>query len=90
MPGGGNNEKQIEELVNIAKFIGINVNQNRIVEIASQLWGTSKNASPFNYSFRTGKLGRWREFFTQRNIEEFKAYWNDYLVNWGYEDDANW
>ena len=34
--------------------------------------------------------GRWKDYFTEKNITEFKERWNSYLIKWGYEEDENW
>lgn len=41
-------------------------------------------------TFRKGQPGNWREHFTQRNIEIFKANAGELLVRLGYEKDLDW
>jgi plasmid stabilization system protein ParE len=41
-------------------------------------------------TFRKGQPGNWREHFTQRNIDIFKANAGDLLVRLGYEKNLDW
>ena len=41
-------------------------------------------------TFRKGKPGNWREYFTERNINNFKESTGDLLVSLGYEQDRDW
>jgi hypothetical protein len=41
-------------------------------------------------TFRKGKPGNWREYFTQANIDYFKEVAGDLLIQLDYEKDLNW
>jgi hypothetical protein len=41
-------------------------------------------------TFRSGKVGDWRQHFTQKNIDFFKQSTGNLLVRLGYEADDNW
>jgi len=41
-------------------------------------------------TFRKGKPGNWREYFTEANINLFKEQTGDLLIRMGYEKDNNW
>ena len=41
-------------------------------------------------TFRSGKVGEWRQHFTQKNVDFFKQSTGDLLVKLGYEDDDSW
>lgn len=41
-------------------------------------------------TFRRGKPGNWREYFTQSNIDLFKEHAGELLICLGYEVDKNW
>lgn len=41
-------------------------------------------------TFRRGKPGNWREYFTQVNIDQFKQSAGELLVRMGYESDLDW
>lgn len=41
-------------------------------------------------TFRKGQPGNWREHFTQKNIDFFKEYTGDLLIDLGYEENNDW
>ncbi len=41
-------------------------------------------------TFRSGKVGDWRQYFTPANVEVFKQSTGDLLQNLGYEQDSSW
>lgn len=41
-------------------------------------------------TFRSGKVGDWRQYFTQNNVDFFKKSTGDLLVKLGYEEDDTW
>jgi hypothetical protein len=41
-------------------------------------------------TFRSGKVGDWRQYFTQQNVDFFKKSTGDLLVKLGYEEDDTW
>lgn len=41
-------------------------------------------------TFRSGKVGDWRQHFTQKNVDTFKQSTGDLLEKLGYEADDNW
>jgi hypothetical protein len=41
-------------------------------------------------TFRSGKVGDWRKYFTQENIDFFKQSTGDLLLKLGYEQDNSW
>lgn len=81
--GGGSLRKQIEEINNISKFLNLNLTQEKICEITSQLFGGTN-------TFREGKLGKWKEYFKPHHIDEFKKIGGHLLIELGYEKDLNW
>ena len=41
-------------------------------------------------NFRSGKVGYWKEEFTENNKNHFKNLVGDFLIELGYEKDKNW
>lgn len=41
-------------------------------------------------TFRTGKIGKWQEYFNEVHIRVFKDVCGDLLIRLGYEKDKNW
>lgn len=83
--GCGSKAAQIEELTNLSQFLNVDINQDRIESIADQLFGWEGLGT-----FRTGEIGTWKYYFTERHKELFKIYFGQELINLGYETDFNW
>lgn len=41
-------------------------------------------------TFRSGKIGKWKEYFSEQHIKMFKEVSGDLLIRLGYENDNNW
>lgn len=81
--GGGNDTKQEETLIRIAEFLNICIKPNDLIKIANQWWGLSG-------TFRCGKIGAWKKFFTEEHIKLYKQNYEDILFELEYEKDFNW
>lgn len=81
--GGGTLEQQIEEIQNLANFLKIELTIDEITTIANSIYGNSG-------TFRTGQIGTWKKYFTQRHKDSFKRRYNKYLRWYGYETNAQW
>ena len=55
-----------------------NLNESRVLP-----WALSSN-------FRTGKIGNWKNEFTEENIIKAKNYLGKSLIELKYENDLNW
>ena len=65
LKGGGTDEAQQQEILNIARHIGIKLQQKDVEEIANNIFGDM-------WTFRKGKIGAWREEFTPEQRLLFK------------------
>jgi len=81
--GGGDNELQKKTVLEVLEWLGIHVNQYKVRYALSHCWGGS-------LTFHKGVIGQWRNEFKPIHIEAFKDYWNQYLIDWGYETDWDW
>lgn len=81
--GGGSSNKQILEISKIAKHLNIKLTQQQILNVTSNLFGETN-------TFREGKLGSWKKYFTRDHKELFKIYAGNLLIELGYEKDFNW
>lgn len=83
--GGGSNALQAEEIRQIARHVGITIDENKTAAIVTDLFGGSS-------TFREGKIDGWKKYFTPAIKEAFKAvpYANDLLIALGYEKNRNW
>lgn len=80
--GGGTLEKQKQEILNIAKHTGIDLNSEKTAYIAENIFGGM-------HTFREGKIGSWREHFTEEHKKQFKEVAGDLLIELGYEQNNN-
>jgi len=82
--GGGTVEQQRREITNIAKHIGVHLNEEQVEYVVLNVFGNTA-------SFREGKIGSWRKHFKEEHKQAFKAVAGDLLSRLGYElDDVNW
>lgn len=81
--GGSNLQIQINEIKKISAFLGLNLNDMQIKKIADELFGGTS-------TFREGKIGAWKKYFTNEHKEAFKKVAGQLLIDLGYEKDLNW
>lgn len=83
--GGGSDEIQMEEIRLIAQHIGVKLSPSKVKEIRDSLFGGTS-------TFREGKSGGWKNFFTPEMKQAFKNTpgANELLIALGYEKDTNW
>jgi hypothetical protein len=81
--GGGDDAVQLQELINIANFLEIDTTEDALRAIANKIYGVGS-------TFKFGKIGTWREFYTQENKDIFKAISGSLLQDLGYEQDLAW
>ncbi len=65
--GGGDSVQQQAEIQKIATFLGIHIHKKTIKLIADSLYGDS-------YTYRQGRIGRWKEIFDEELIELSNQY----------------
>lgn len=83
LQGGGDPDVQFQELCNIANFLGIMVTEEKLLSIAQKIYGTGS-------TFKFGKIGKWRELYTDEHKTLFKVISGTLLQDLGYEQDNNW
>jgi hypothetical protein len=94
--GGGSEESQYKELVRIAEYLDICMNEVELQQIAESLYGNEVNpfdqfdSSHFRSTFHSGKIGAWRSVFTEEHKESFKRKLGYSLIALGYEQDDSW
>jgi hypothetical protein len=83
--GGGSDELQYQEILNIAKHIGVTLSAEKIKEVSDGLFGGST-------TFRDGQIDGWKKHFTPEVKEAFKKVpgANQLLIDLGYEKDSSW
>lgn len=81
--GGGTEEAQARVISDIAQHVGIAMTQDRVKEITYRLFG-------HRWTFREGKVGSWKKYFTPEHKQAFKQVAGQLLIDLGYEKDLNW
>jgi hypothetical protein len=81
--GWGTRQAQLREIRNIASHIGFKITPAIVNHIC-------KNAFGQGGTFREGKIGSWREHFTEAQKNRFKKVAGKLLITLGYEKDLNW
>lgn len=84
----------------VLNFYGINLPDrkvNKIIEAAKGRKDIRKNIAEahllpwaFSSTFRSGKIGGWRDELSQAQIERCKVLLGPTLIEMGYEKDSNW
>ena len=82
--GGGSAETQREAVHKLASFLGIDLDEAMLNEIASRIFQRSST------TFRKGVIGDWRNHFTAEHKAAFKRQAGELLLELGYEDDLSW
>lgn len=80
---GGTLKRQINEIMNIAKHIEVEITEEKAKVIADDMFGNT-------FLFRKGQIGSWKEDFKPKHVEQFKKIAGQLLIDLGYEKDFNW
>jgi len=81
--GGGSLEVQVEAITTIAKHLGVQISEEKTIEIANSLFGGTA-------TFRRGIIGSWKEIFTKKQKILFKKHAGQLLIELGYEYNLDW
>ena len=81
--GGGSDVKQMIEIMNIARFLEVNLSKEEILERTKYIYGVGG-------TFRSGKIGEWKKYFKPQHVKGFKNTFGQELIDTGYEKDFQW
>jgi len=81
--GGGDKNVQIFTLQRIANHLGLSLSIKALEKIANSLFGET-------HTFRSGKIGAWKDVFLFSDYNMFKKVAGDLLIELEYESDYNW
>jgi hypothetical protein len=84
--GGGSQEAQKKEIIEIAKRLNIELTQDKLEEIIDHLFGNSEGPE-VSATFRSGQIGSWRKYFKKEHIKAFKEHLGDFQIQLGYSID---
>ena len=82
--GGGSEERQRETIRRMGDHLGLALDETQITTIAQNLF------DPHSPTFRKGRIGDWRQHFTQAHKEAMKEVAGDVLIALGYETNMDW
>jgi len=75
--GGGSEEAQTQTIRQLALFLGMSIDDDSICYIANHLFGQT-------WSFRSGKIGEWKLYFTEEHRRAFNKHYGYILENLNY------
>lgn len=81
--GGGLHDVQIDEIINISRFLDVKISYELAEDIALHSFGGT-------WSFREGKIGSWKTHFLPAQKELYKALYSQILIDLGYEQGVKW
>ena len=82
--GGGSKDNQVRVVKTISQFLDIEMSNKHIDEVCRKIFYSKSK------TFRSGKIGGWKECFDNDLEGKFKYYLGDELINLGYETDMEW
>ncbi len=82
--GGSSGEAQLNSIRKILDFTGTVASDEKIKEVAKAMIGGSITYTPKK------KVGRWKDYFKEHHVRDFKLKHNALLVSLSYEKDENW
>lgn len=81
--GGGDAADQLQEILNIAAFLEINIGIDTAEELAGKIFGGTS-------TFRKGQIGVWKERLTEEQKRTYKRLYGRTLIKLGYEKGMSW
>lgn len=81
--GGGDADRQADSLRRLARHVGVEVTAGKAAKVGHDLFGGTR-------TFRSGRIGGWREHLGTEHVTAIKQILGDLLVELGYERDDSW
>lgn len=82
--GGGDQARQLNEVAEIATFVGRPLEPAAARSVAAEVWSES------SATFRRGVIGDWRRRFDADHRDAFHVYGGQLLIDLGYEESDDW
>lgn len=76
--GKGSTEMQVNEILNLANFLKVNISNDQAFSIANQAWGGTG-------TFRHGEMGVWKQYFSPQHTLDYQQLYTPILIELGYE-----
>ena len=87
--GGGTIEQQRETINKIIDYLNVSLTEDERESFTNSLFGVDPESKRYT-TFREGKIGSWKHYFTEEHKAAFKKVTGDLLIQLGYEYDSNW
>lgn len=81
--GNGCALSQKNEVCRLANQLGIEITASKLEDIENKLWGNSSGPA-VSGTFRTGKIGEWKKYYTEEHNKLFDKYWLELNKKLGY------
>jgi len=81
--GGGDDHLQIQTIKSLGRHLHMKILKHQAKKVAKQLFGET-------WSFRQGRLGSYKQHFTDHHKELYKTKYDQVLIDLYYEDDIEW
>jgi hypothetical protein len=82
--GGGSDERQLRSLRSLMDYVGAPTPESLLQRIAVDLFSEDTR------TFRTGRIGQWREHFDDELKSLFREIAGEQLIRYGYERSHDW
>ena len=82
--GGGRDKRQIDTVNSVLKHIDIKLSESEIKELVTKIFFSGSR------TFRKGKIGDWKNHFTEEHKRVFKEVAGKALIKLGYENGYDW
>ena len=82
--GGGSDAAQFRMISDLFAYLGLPLSDDEVRDIAARA------RSAKTQTFRTGRLGNWKEAFDDEVRDSFRTHAGDLLIDLGYEKDLDW
>jgi len=82
--GGGSVERQRECVRQVGNHIGLSLDEVEVERIAANTFSQDSR------TFRKGKIGDWKNHFTNQHVEAVKEELGGIMIRLGYETDMDW
>lgn len=88
--GGGSDQLQLKEVLNIAEFINFPLTLEGGKEVASSIYCSRGIEMVEGKEFVKGRVGNWKKFMQPIHKEIFKRKFGNLLIKLGYEKNLHW
>lgn len=86
--GGGTGDLQKKAISIVAGALEVPLDSKQLRDICYELFGADRGP-PMLTTFRQGKIGSWKDCFSNENLHDFNQKWGQFQLSFGYDDPYN-